>query len=551
MTINDISNRIIGSIDPSWSKLEKIRYVYLALGKVLHKHTDFFFSIDNKLDYKNLSYEEIEKAYENKCGTEDFQVICRSAAFLLENIFDRLGIKSKLVKSNNNVVEYTSGDNSITINHWFLVAYDEENNPYFMTLASDLPFIQMGLQTKHFGTYIPYKKQVNGEEIQVYAGPEIKPRVLSEEELYAIDGKIGYLINKDFDDKEVYANSFLNILFQKLKSNNLYYDIESGRTDFYRRSTVFKSNDKTISFYDDDLHSLSKEDWVNFLRIVCRYVHRRIESIIGYKIFVKTYYTSKDWNYDEWIKDISAQIQRYLWKFVPKDDDSLYVGNNFKYSSWSKKMKKAMGTNYDVIHYYDILSILDKTNVIANMALRTGIDKNFSKVYYNLCYHFIPKNRIYENSLVNGVVSSRYIFNKFKLLFRNIFVYGIGTEEFKNMRYGEQITIIKMVIDKMFPELNMSNALLSDEYNPKYSLAQHRILIYALRSKDDYNYAMVFYIPGDSTIADQYYFYEPKTNLFKTANMLEIQSKYIIVSDRFKSKIQEMENIDKKRNMSK
>ena len=67
MTINEVTDRVISSVDNSWTTLEKIRYVYLAVGKMLSKYTDFFFSVDNKLGEQQLSIDEIEiigKAYD-------------------------------------------------------------------------------------------------------------------------------------------------------------------------------------------------------------------------------------------------------------------------------------------------------------------------------------------------------------------------------------------------------------------------------------------------------------------------------------------------------
>ena len=76
MTINEVTDRVISSVDNSWTTLEKIRYVYLAVGKMLSKYTDFFFSVDNKLGEQQLSMSQIEEVYEDEKKDGDLRVIC-------------------------------------------------------------------------------------------------------------------------------------------------------------------------------------------------------------------------------------------------------------------------------------------------------------------------------------------------------------------------------------------------------------------------------------------------------------------------------------------
>ena len=63
MTINDAVAVTLNGVDPMWSTLEKIRYVYLTIGSMIQKDTDFFFSVDNKLGEANLSLDEIKSLY--------------------------------------------------------------------------------------------------------------------------------------------------------------------------------------------------------------------------------------------------------------------------------------------------------------------------------------------------------------------------------------------------------------------------------------------------------------------------------------------------------
>lgn len=557
MTINDVVKHVINGVNPEWPILYKIRYVYLALGKTLQKDTDFFFSVDNKLADKNMSIEEIENIYEDTKSSGDFKVICRSAAYILQKIYDELGIKSQLIKSNNNVINYEMGDKSVTINHWFLAVYDDLDNAYFLTLASDLPYIQMNMQTRHFATNIPYKKQAkSGKEIQVYCGEEIHHTVLGDKELRDIDLKIGYIKNQYRYDSNYrqskewhynYDDAAISMLTAALKSNNLYYELEEQSTKFYNRVTEFKSADRTISLLEESLDTLTKEDWQNWLRVLCRFVHRKIERLVEYKIFVEVYYDSLDWNFEDWIKDVCVQIQRYLYQYVEKTDESLYIESDFNYNKWSRKMKKAIEERYKVTDYNNVLAILDKTNVLANMVLHIGPQKNFSTLLNSLASHFIKRDFVLENSMKDGVVSSKYIAHKFRVLFRRIFSCNGESTDFNNMDYSEQVVIIKMILDRMFPELDMENGLLPDWYDERYSIVQNRIQTYAIKHKELDRYALVFHIMGDETYDDTYYFYDPKENIFRVANILNINNDYIIISNRLKTRIEDMEDIEQKK----
>ena len=558
MTINEVTDRVISSVDNSWSTLEKIRYVYLAVGKMLSKYTDFFFSVDNKLAEQQLSMSEIEEVYEDDKSSGDLRVICRSAAYILERIYSELGIKSELVKSNNNVINYEVDDKSLLINHWFLAVYDDDGKAYFLTLASDLPYIQTNMQTRHFATNIPYRKMAkNGDIIQVYCGDEIEHTVLSDAELRELDMKVGYIKHKyNYDENykrtdEVHYNyddAALHMLNNELKSNKLYMELEGYDTHFYKRLTEFKNGDKVISFCDTPKDEITSDDWNVWLRKLCHVVHRRLDKIIGYRIMIKKYYDDPEWNYNEWIEEVCKQIQRYIFQYSDKSLDHLWIQGEFNYSRWSRAMKREEDLKYNELDVDNIMLMLDKTNVLANYAMSGKPPKNFMSLFSSLGYHFVKREHTLEGAMVNGTVSSKYIAHKFKVLFTRIFSCNEELIDLNKMEYSEQIVIIKMILDRMFPELTSGNAIMEDFYNENYSLVQNRIQVYSLKHKVSGEYAVVFHVLGDETMSDSYFFYDLKKNKFKIANILKINKEYTIVSDRFKSRIEEMEQIIEKKN---
>ena len=102
MTVNQLIDIVLSGVDNSWPTLHKIRYVYVSLGKLLRKNTDFFFSVDHKLGEQNLSADEIERIYTDDKSSGDLKVICRSAAYILQRAYDE--ISHDVARSNTPVV---------------------------------------------------------------------------------------------------------------------------------------------------------------------------------------------------------------------------------------------------------------------------------------------------------------------------------------------------------------------------------------------------------------------------------------------------------------
>lgn len=550
MSIDDIINSVISGVKEEWPLIYKIRYVYITLGKFLKKNTDFFFSVDHKLGEMNMSFQDIRDAYSNDDELSE-SIICKSSSIILKMIYDRLGIKSRLVKSLNNIIEYDDGTNKIDINHWFLAVSDGENE-YFCTLSSDLPYIQMGMETRHFGVNIPYFKKIGDIEQQVYEGEEIKHTVISKELLRKIDIAIGYIKNQYHYDENYsksskwsynYDDAALSMLSEAMNSNKMYNDLEIRSTDFYSKLMNFEGADgRSIDLSDIDT-KLSKEDWNIWLKNLCNLVLERVNLVTYYKINSYPAFESDKWNYQEWLTNVCKQLQRYFIEYVDVYDSSLYVEEPFNFQRWSRLLKKKLSDDMKMENYDNLLTILDEMNALASFVIKGEFNKHFSSLLHSLAYHFVHEKNLYEKSLVNGKVSSKYIAHKFKKLFNVIFDCGNTRSEFNDMSYSEQIVIIKMILERMFKELNKSNSFI-EGYDDNYSPVFNRINLYSIKNKKTGEYSIVFHILDDGTFADTYYFYDPKENEFKLADIIDIYSNFIIVSNRFKSKIEEMENIE-------
>lgn len=528
MSINEIKQEIISKIDINWPTLYKIRYVYLMLGKYLSKDTDFFLSVDNKLDKLNLTFDEINDIYNSKEGRDNL-VICYSAACILKDIYDSLGIKSKLIKSLNNKVEYEKDEQSMTINHYFLAVSDEKDT-YFMSLASDLAYIQEGMQTKHFANYIPYTMNINNKEINVYEGKRINARVLTNEELYKIDKDIKYLENLFLDKKTKeyslqYNNSYFQILKDDLKNNKLYYNILIEKSDIYNKLYNFSVNDHKISFENVTLEELSNEEKEAWINILCYNVTKKICSI--FNTIPRSSIFAYNFSYDVWIKYISTLISGAL------KISNIAIDDNNDYNKFSKEIKKEY--NFNQFDLDNPIDILDKTNALVN-CIRTNNSKNFNVLLHKLCYHFLNKRLIFDENA--NRVDDYYIVNKFETLFPYIFSCNKDNikTSFNKRGYGEQIVLVKEIIQLIFEELNKNNSY-SENYDDRYSAALNKIQIHTIKNIYSLEYKIVFSIENDDPEkSDFYYIYDPKNNTFKVANILDYHE-YIIASERLRNSI--------------
>ena len=550
MNLDNLTKMVTNGINDSWPTIYKIRYIYLNLGKYLSKDTDFFFSCDNKLDELNMSYEELKETYESLEG-KNYKVICRSASEILKYIYEKVGIKSKLIKQINKPIKVTMDDKDINMYHYFLAVYDE-NKIYFMTLASDLPYIKEGMKTKLFANNIPYQRLLpDGSVEQIYEGEEINNSILLPEELKKIDEEIGYIKNYyNYDDEGHHKNDFylqyndaaFLMLKEEFKNNKLYNKIEAEKTHFYRFLYKFVGTNKVVSFSDNLFSEISSENFNIWIRNLCYLVTGKLSEITNTYI---NYDFNNNFNYNDWIYNIVKTIQNHILVQANHNEyndifNDLYVKEDFNYSKWSKEIKKEFGS-YNLYDYNNMLSILDKTNALVNYI--DNQNGNFNDLLNKLAYHFIKREYIITDKDQKEFIPNTYIAHKFRTLFNMIFECNKRINDFNTRDYSEQIVLIKEIIEIMFQELNQNNSNI-EGYDSRYSSVQNRIHIYPIKSLDDETYSIVFNIVGDNTSGDYYFLYNPKSNSFDSADILDIYNNYVVVSERFKNRLEEIEDID-------
>ena len=558
MNVDQLIDSIISQIKPEWDNLHIIRYVYIELGKVLSRDTDFFFSMEGKLGEANLSLRELREIYESETGRKNF-IICKSAALILKRAFDKLGIKSRLIKSLNNVSRISDGKEELEVNHWIL-AVEDGGNTYFLTLASDLPYIKMGMETHHFGDNISHKKRLNtGELIQVYEGPEINNTVIPRSKLKQIDIDIGYVrfFYSYNDEAKVvsdwqlqYDDVAILLVRDALRNNRFYYDLEIYDTDFYRDLTEYRDdNGNVISLEDRRLDEITDVEWARFIKTACGYVYDKICEILGFEIQVIPRVENKGWKYRPWLISLSFALKEYIVKQLGGEEDNIEMDfDNFNFTKWSRDIKKKYHYDKKEYDYNNLLGILDKLNSLVTCIGEKGRNKDFRRLFDSLSFHFIPRDRVYENAVdENGFVSNYYIANKFSRVFAHVFGCNEEIRDFNKMDYSEQTVILKEILPALFPEINRSNSYI-DGYDEAYAPIFNRIQIYPIKKKDNGEYHIVFNVVGDNQSGDYYFLFNPKDNSFGSVDFLDVYDDYYILSDRMKKRINIFDGDEEEKN---
>ncbi len=281
--LEQLKQKILSEVNPEWNKDEILRFVYIRAGKKLQKNFVFFYSLGGRLQDQGLSYEELRRKYEYD-EVEANEMICKSTTYFLKSIYDELGIETKVMQSTIfQKISDTDTNQSFDLYHYFLCATGEEGKKYFLTLSSDFMNIQNNFQTQHFASKLDYQQRpINGVSSIAYQGEEIHETVLSNDELAALDRKIGYLprfrnigsSTMTISDFVYYENGVIlesialensPYIYEKIRSEMTtprgYIQYLARNSEFYQESFTFvNSKGKQISFNETKLSECTEED---------------------------------------------------------------------------------------------------------------------------------------------------------------------------------------------------------------------------------------------------------------------------------------------------
>lgn len=168
------------------SEIEKARYLYIELGKLLRY----------KMDYLTIYERKQEDIYFTPIDFDDIRTnswICVQMSDMYVELLKRVGIKASTQRDVNSQPDYL-------MPHKYTVVNFSDGRNIIADLIYDLPFIQLGMKTKHFAT-----NSENGQK-----------DLLSEEVLKEVDNQIGYTV-KVSENEKAYTESFLEMIKQEIR----------------------------------------------------------------------------------------------------------------------------------------------------------------------------------------------------------------------------------------------------------------------------------------------------------------------------------------------
>ena len=508
--MNEIDEKIVETINShdDWTKNQKIRYAYIELGKNVYLNYKFFYSLYQVLDKENTySLEEIIEIY-NKVNPVDAAAICRDCSIRLQNIFDKCGIRSRLLE----MIKYDTydvGGTNVDIYHTFICAEGDDNKRIFMKLLADLPLIQLGLETKHFGYKIDHtfkrtgklnyrdsiieeqnREKRKGLDLSEPKNSEIKGYEITEKELRKLDESLGY-VNLIVDNK----NEYLNVIFNMMRDSNQKYKEYiyqlSTRMDneFYKGLVELISDDsESLSV---DLSRMSFAKWDEVKKYICISIKNKINKEL-YE-FGDSFEKNLDRLLEE--KDYHRYIHNLVRVLKLNKDELDLNANEFGLF--------ALTTNADKL--IDVIERLEKNTNYGSKEF-AKLKSQFNTYFQKVATVFIDKK--YQITY-NNEFSNAYIINKIKVLFPSIFDFGHSTD-FTKLHLGEKVRIMDVVLDNIFPELSKDKTLFGKK---KKSLYRNRIKTFIIFDKYDNEYKMVILVDvnvNENTKAFIYNFNEGK-----------------------------------------
>ena len=151
--IKELKKHILSNINPNWSTLEKVRFVYVESGKYLQKHTEFFLTVDDKLTETKLNPKKLDRIYMGRLNSDEWnKMLCKTGAEFIKDVLNILGIESQLVET----VKYTKIKGMKHHLHHYFLCVNVGGYNIFLTPAADYANIQIGFGTLRFGSEISY-----------------------------------------------------------------------------------------------------------------------------------------------------------------------------------------------------------------------------------------------------------------------------------------------------------------------------------------------------------------------------------------------------------
>lgn len=569
--------KIISKIDPTWSDLEKTRFVYLEVGKLVEKNAEFFLTQSAKLQKNALSDAEMSKIYDSAKNIFKYpeweRIICRSGAVIIKNILDELNISCRLMR--------TVGYSDLTptskkrVHHYFLCV-DIDDKHYFLNITADLHNIKNGFATEHFACDVPY---IDDTGNQVYEGEKIDNTLLNQHDLNEIDKKIGYIDTSYVLGKNTnyldYGNRLLDYMKNMLSSNTWYYEIMAQKTKMYHKMyEIIDGNGEKSSITSLDNKTIFTQYHDQLIKNVCLEIEKFLNSKISPFLPARKFI-----DFETWLRHMCDTLYFDLINTYGQENADLFmIDDDFDYKKWRKLQRERLEPLSD--DKKDVLKLLDQVNSYVKTILALHDEysqderttdiakkaKNMRSLHTIISEHFLADDVILERNIIdlNGqkYIKSNYINEKFKTMFPIVFNANWEKNPFNELGYSEQIATINKIIPYIFGEVREDNCEVAPGYTRTCKAILNRIRLYTLLNQKTGNYEIIFHIPSFFDFEDEFYYrYQLTENTFTQIDIIEDiynNKQYEIISGTLKRKmenfrrrkrktIEEVEQIERRR----
>ena len=522
-SLNELKRHILSNINENWSTIEKVRYVYIESGKHLQKHTEFFLTIDDKLNDK-LSPKKLDKIYQGRLSKDEWnKMICKTGAEFIKEVLDELKIKSSLIET----INYTKLKGMKNHLHHYFLCVDIDGKNIFLTPAADYVYIQNGFCTLRFGSEIKYI--VDGKPF--YKGQEIKHITLNRKDMKVLDDKIGYttkIIRTNRKKNEEVETLYIDDILKKEK--NIYIDYMASSTNFYQSIMPENDDEKEFKSFSDP-----RNNWNFVIDNICKRTGKKISKLTGKKYIHDNFVSMNKFN--KWCLYIETIIEK-----------EKYDQKEIFYSNPVLLYNKAKALCNSIILFHDKLT----KDIVDDDDIKT-FNKQFLRLLNETSKHFIDDKFVIEPKNIKSYVPNSYINHKFVTFFPKIINANSGYKETINYRgFSEQSEYIKNIIELMFQELNTKNLLKEQDSDSSIEPIFKRINIYSIKKKNEEGYCIYFAITDSDmkgTKSSYWYKYDMNNNIFEKTSLTDIiincskNGKYEILSNRLKGELSRIEEM--------
>ncbi|MBQ2938256.1 MAG: hypothetical protein IJE05_05220 [Clostridia bacterium] len=169
---------IMENMPKDLTDIEKVRYLYLEIGKVISYNVEYIYSIDTRyakdIYDEKITIDSIEKNnYQNK-----IMLLCKQASEILNEALNEINIKSRCIGFEEGSQYHVD------------VLVNIHNKRYCLNLIKDVANIQKGLRTTGFATT---RKLYDGTNCDT----------IKQDDLKIIDKKLGYCRNNMYMDDAI------------------------------------------------------------------------------------------------------------------------------------------------------------------------------------------------------------------------------------------------------------------------------------------------------------------------------------------------------------